>query len=82
MMRALLIGLALAIFFALRRRVFAAVPTEGAQHAPDNRALAFALQALWLVAITAGRWMAYVGEASEFASLAFGSALPPWLAVR
>ena len=61
--------LALGAFFALRRRVFADPRVDEKTVDSNVRAIAFASLALWLVAITAGRWMAYVGEATEFASL-------------
>jgi hypothetical protein len=62
------IALALWAFFSLRRRVFADTVRPDAPLEARDRAVAFASLALWLVAITAGRWMAYVGEATEFAS--------------
>jgi hypothetical protein len=62
------IALAVATFLAVRRRAFGE-PESGAPAADANvRALAFASMMLWLVALTAGRWMAYLGEATEFAS--------------
>ncbi|MBM3778058.1 MAG: hypothetical protein FJW23_07435 [Acidimicrobiia bacterium] len=57
------IALALGTFFGIRRIVFRDPPPAGAPAPASARGLAIASMALWLVAITAGRMMAYVEEA-------------------
>jgi hypothetical protein len=64
------IVLALVVFLRMRRRMFQlTLPHEEKRPQIDIRVLAFLSIALWFTAITAGRLMAYVGEAAEFGAL-------------
>ena len=60
---------ALALFFRMKQQLFDDPQLDQKPLDPNARLLAGMSITLWLVAITAGRWMAYVGEAAEFASL-------------
>ncbi len=65
----LAIALAVYAFFGMRAKIFRD-PLLGERPIPMNgKVLAFASIALWFVAITAGRMMAYVGEAAHFGAL-------------
>ena len=63
------IALAIGVFFAIRANVFGDPLLDKRPVQTNGRFLAMASIALWLAAITAGRVMAYVGEAAEFATL-------------
>ena len=60
------VALALAAFVGIRRTVFRHPPPDGTPVPPVGRRLAVASIVLWVVAITAGRMMAYVGEAVKY----------------
>jgi len=57
---------ALGVFFAIKAKVFARAASDQAAVDANGRMLAALSLVLWLTAITAGRVMAYVGEAAEF----------------
>jgi hypothetical protein len=63
------IAIALAVFFAMRNTVFRDPQLDKQPLHPNAKLLGSASIALWLIALTAGRVMAYVGEAAEFAAL-------------
>jgi hypothetical protein len=65
------IGCAVAVCVAIRRRLGI---HEAVSSPPGGGALAAASMVLWLGAITAGRVMAYTGEAAEFGALVLGAA--------
>jgi len=65
----LAIVLAVAAFFGIRAKVFRDPLLDERPIQMNGRILAFLSIALWLVAITAGRMMAYVGEAAHFGAL-------------
>jgi hypothetical protein len=60
------IALAIAAFFAIRARVFRDPLLEKRPMQSYGKALALVSLTLWTAAITAGRIMAYVGEAAQF----------------
>ena len=60
---------AVIIFFAIRARVFRDPLLDKRPIQMNGKVLALLSIILWLGAITAGRVMAYVGEASEFGAL-------------
>jgi hypothetical protein len=62
---------AIGVFFVMKGRIFGDPAVDERPVEQNGRMLALASIALWLIAITAGRWMAYVGEAAEFAALTF-----------
>jgi hypothetical protein len=63
------IAVAVVVFFAMRATLFRDPQLDKQPPQPNARLLGAASIALWLVALTAGRVMAYVGEAAEFAAL-------------
>jgi hypothetical protein len=65
----LAIVLAISVFFPLRRKVFRDPLIEERPVQMNEKMLAVASLALWLIALTAGRLMAYVGEAEKFGAL-------------
>ena len=62
----LAIVLAVWVFFAMRSRIFRDPLLDKKPVAANGRVLALLSLALWLLALTAGRMMAYVGEAAQF----------------
>ena len=65
----LAIGLAVTAVYGLRNRVIQDPLLDKRPIPFSGKVLAFASLALWLIAITAGRMMAYVGEAAHFGAL-------------
>lgn len=63
------IALAVGTFFAIKSSVFGDPLLESKPIQTNGKMLAFVSIILWLCAITAGRMMAYVGEAAQFGSL-------------
>jgi len=61
--------LAVGVFFAMKARVFGDPLLDRKPVAANAKLLAALSLTLWLLAITAGRWMAYIGEAAHFALL-------------
>ena len=62
----LAIVFAVSVFFAMRSRIFRDPLLDKKPIATNGRVLAFLSLALWLAALTAGRMMAYIGEAAQF----------------
>src|SRR5262245_23864309 len=62
----LAIVLAVWVFFAMRSRIFRDPLLDKKPITTNGRVLAFLSLALWFVALTAGRMMAYIGEAAQF----------------
>ena len=65
----LAIALAVSVLFAIISKVFGDPLLDKRPIPVNSRVLAAASITLWLIAITAGRMMAYVGEAEHFGAL-------------
>jgi hypothetical protein len=62
----LAIVLAVWVFFAMRTKIFGDPLLDEKPMEMNGKVLAFLSLALWLVALTAGRLMAYIGEAAQY----------------
>lgn len=60
---------AIVVVFGIQARVFRDAPADAAPVRTSGKMLALTSVVLWCAAITAGRFMAYVGEAAEFGLL-------------
>lgn len=63
------IVIAITVFVAMKKRVFGDPLIDQRPIQTPAKLLAFASLTLWLIAISAGRWIAYIRETIEFAVL-------------